>query len=216
MQKGRILPYLQRKQALLTVFTFLLVTFLLLQLLFQATLDKKNHTQNFTKQAYAKSKPTATTTPSVSPVKPSETKSKTKTLKPTIKPEAIQNEPTIQPHTSPTDFILLKVNEYRQTLGLSSVSPNSETCEFAKIRAEEIASLNTFNHDGFSKRVSEKTLPYTSYTEITENIAYNTDYADVVNKWIASPGHAENMQKNTSYVCIGKFGDYYTYEGLQP
>lgn len=207
---------MQKSRILLTIFSFLFLIFLLLQLLFQATLKNNTHTQNLTKIAYAKSHPKPSITPSNLPVKTPTTSSPNSTQKPTIKIEKIQNSPSIQPDMPPTDYILSKVNEYRQTLNLSQVSPSLETCEFAKIRAEEISSAEKFNHEGFSKRVSEHTLPYPNYSEVTENIAYNTNYKDVVNRWIASPGHAENMRKNTSYVCIGKYGDYYTYEGLQP
>lgn len=115
---------------------------------------------------------------------------------------------------SPLDYILEEINTYRQQKGLPRVSSNTETCSFAKVRAEEIS--HSFTHDGFNKRVSDKNLPYPSYREVTENIAYNTDYTDVVNRWIASPGHEENMRKDTPFICIARFGDYYVFEGWRP
>lgn len=123
-------------------------------------------------------------------------------------------KPTIAMATSSTDYILQEINAYRQQKGLPQVSSNTETCNFAKVRAEEIS--NNFTHDGFNKRVSDKNLPYPSYHEVTENIAYNTDYTDVVIRWIASPGHEENIRKDTPFICIGKYGDYYAFEGWRP
>lgn len=157
--------------------------------------------------------PTYTPTPS-----PKLGTSPTPTLAPTSKPTPtpVKLESKSITNTSPADFILNKVNEYRAGFGLSKVGGNVDTCSFAQTRAKEIASLDTFNHEGFRNRINSNTLPYPSYHEVTENIAYNTDYKDVVNRWIASSGHAENMRKNTTYVCIGKYGDYYTFEGWTP
>ncbi len=118
------------------------------------------------------------------------------------------------PSFSPLNYILDEINSYRQTKGLSRVSSNTETCSFAKVRAEEIS--NSFTHDGFNKRVTDKNLPYPSYQEVTENIAYNTDYTDVVKRWIASPGHEENMRKDTPFICVARSGDYYAFEGWRP
>jgi len=44
----------------------------------------------------------------------------------------------------------------------------------------------------------------------------NSDYRKVVPNWIASSGHAENMQKDTPYICIKSNGNYYAYEGWKP
>ena len=145
--------------------------------------------------------PTPTLTPTLT-ITPTPTKS----LKPTI----IQ-APTIVPTTtnnSIRDNLLAKVNEYRKSLGLSEVRSNSNTCEFAKKRAQEI--MGSFNHDGF------KNLPYSTYSKVTENIAMNSNYAEVVNQWIASPGHAENMRADTPFVCIENSGNYYALDGWKP
>lgn len=205
---------MQKSRILLLMFLFPMVVFLLINLLIKSY-AQNNQLKNLpTKIAFAAS-PTKTPAyfPSKTPIP--QIPSPTITIKSAVF-QKTKKETIMQENSSPTDFILQKVNEYRLSLGLQSVTSNSETCEFAKIRAEEISSAEKFNHDGFSKRVSEHTLPYPNYSEVTENIAYNTDYKDVVSRWIASPGHAENMRKNTSYVCIASFGDYYTYEGWQP
>jgi len=111
-------------------------------------------------------------------------------------------------------YILDAINTYRVSQGLSKVNADKYTCDFATIRAKEI--VNNFNHDGFSNRASNKTLPYPSFSNATENIAMNSDYTKVVTSWINSAGHAENMRANTPYVCVAYSGNYYAYEGWRP
>lgn len=112
------------------------------------------------------------------------------------------------------DYLIQKINEYRASQGLTGVKTDSYTCGFAAIRAEEIS--HSFNHDGFSSRISSQTLPYPTYHKITENIAMTSDYKQVVTMWINSSGHAENMRQDTPNVCIARFGSYYAYEGWRP
>ena len=44
----------------------------------------------------------------------------------------------------------------------------------------------------------------------------NSDPDNVVKSWIDSPGHNENIQKDTPYVCIARNGNFYAYEGWKP
>lgn len=111
-------------------------------------------------------------------------------------------------------LIMQKINEYRVQNGLYKVKTNQETCSFAQKRAQEIAS--SFSHDGFRSRFDNKTLPYASYSEVTENIAMTSDYKEVVNMWINSSGHAENMRRDTPFVCVAQNGNYFAYEGWKP
>lgn len=164
--------------------------------------------------SYTPKTPPPTKTPIPSPIyTPTPTKKVKLTPTATISPTSkLTTPPAIS--TATTDYILQKVNEYRVSLGISRAESNAETCSFAKLRAEEIS--RSFTHDGFKKRVDSKTLPYSDYHEVTENIAYNSDYKDVVTRWITSSGHAENMRADTPFICIGKLGDYYSYEGWKP
>jgi uncharacterized protein YkwD len=152
-------------------------------------------------------KPTSLSTdrPTPTPTKsePTMTKSEpTPTSLPVSSGDTIQN------------YIMQKINDYRSSQGLDSVSIDSNTCSFARTRAGEI--VQNFNHDGFSGRISSHTLPYSSYREVTENIAMTSDYTQVVTLWINSSGHAENMRKDTPFVCVEKSGNYYAYEGWKP
>lgn len=137
---------------------------------------------------------------------------------PTISPSPYPTT-TPQPSQHPQEdykkeYIMNAINEYRRSRGLYEVQTDPYTCSFAKTRAQEI-SVN-FSHDGFSQRVANKSLPYPSYLLITENIAMTSDYKRVAGLWINSPGHAENMRKDTPFVCVESYGNYYAYEGWKP
>ncbi|MBI2020620.1 CAP domain-containing protein [Candidatus Daviesbacteria bacterium] len=128
----------------------------------------------------------------------------------------LQFSPTPKPKVSINivDYLMGQINEYRLSKGLTEVQKDAYTCDFASLRAKEIS--QNFNHDGFRNRIDSQTLPYPSYTQVTENIAKNSDYQDVVPKWISSPGHAANLEKDTPYVCVGVFDHYYAYLGWKP
>ncbi len=138
---------------------------------------------------------------------------KSATTKPTPTPT---EKPKFQTDVLLSDeqrYILDEINGYRAKNGLYAVKPDKYTCDFAKVRAAEIAT--SFNHDGFRNRINDKTLPYPNYKLVTENLALTSDYKKVVTLWANSSGHAENMRKDTPYVCVEKYGKYYAYEGLR-
>lgn len=112
------------------------------------------------------------------------------------------------------NFFLSKINNFRKSKGLSAVRSDSNSCDFAEIRVKEV--IKNFNHEGFYKRVNDNNLPYPSYKEVTENLAQTEDYTKVIDLWINSPAHSENMQKDTPFVCVANSGNYYVYEGWKP
>ncbi len=113
-----------------------------------------------------------------------------------------------------TAYIIKEINAYRASLNLKPVQTNDETCDFAKIRAAEIAT--DFSHDGFNRRAKLGNLPYKHWHVITENIAMTSDYKDVEKMWEHSPGHAKNMRDNTDFVCVERHGKFYAYLGMTP
>lgn len=135
--------------------------------------------------------------------------------KKTANPSTILSPTQIPPETNTEQSLIIsQINAYRKSLGLPAVKENNATCDFAKIRADEIVA--SFNHDGFSQRIDAKNLPYTSWSTVVENIAMNTNANDVVSLWIKSPPHAENMRENTTYVCVRNTGSHFAYEGMTP
>lgn len=168
--------------------------------------------------------PTPVITNPVLPLSPTVTltPSPTQVLTPTL---TLTPSPTSTPSPTPQailgtqddavkNYIMEGINAYRKTFGLAEVKTDSYTCDFAKVRAREIST--SFNHTGFRDRINSSTLPYPSYSQITENIAMNSNYRNVVPSWIASSGHAENIRKDTPFVCVEKYGNYYAYEGWKP
>ncbi len=206
MQKGRILLLF------LFVSTFL---FLLLFLTAKTYVFSEKRTQHIQSNLETPVPLTPTKTPVPTPTKtPSPTPTPTPSPIPTPTKKPLPTRAPIQTNFSGgMSDLLSQVNDYRKSQGLSPVVSNSDTCSFARLRAQEISA--DFSHAGFTNRVNNHTLPY-SYHEVTENIAMNSNSNDVVSEWIKSPGHAENMRKNTPYVCIEKYGEYYVYEGLRP
>jgi uncharacterized protein YkwD len=124
--------------------------------------------------------------------------------------------PTTTPPTTNTDasYLIGEVNRYRASQGLAFVQSSNDTCSFAETRAQEISS--SFSHDGFNNRVNSKTLPYPSWSNVTENIAQTSNLQNVVPMWINSAGHAANMRQDTPFVCIKQNGSYFAYEGMKP
>ncbi|QQG44591.1 MAG: hypothetical protein HYW86_01620 [Candidatus Roizmanbacteria bacterium] len=161
--------------------------------------------------------PAPTSVPTVTPIIPINPPV-TPTLQPTIAPTAVPTAaPTSSPSVSiddPIGYIMNAINDYRRSKGLSSVSPDPNTCNLARIRSGEI--VDNFNHENFYNMGNNNTLPYPSYSQVTENLAMIDDYKKVVDLWINSPTHAENMQKDTPYVCVASNGYYYAYEGWRP
>lgn len=171
------------------------------------------------------STPTLASKPTIAPTSlPKPTLKLTQIPTPTTKPLLVATSiptPTVsvvsamvvETPAAPNSF-MKQINDYRASNGLSAVSTNSETCSFASIRAGEIAS--DFSHSGFTSRINNKSLPYPFYHEVAENIAMNSDPSQIVAMWINSPGHAENMRKDTPFVCVAQSGNYFAYEGWHP
>lgn len=192
---------------------FLICCIIVLDLLLVVDVYQKNKPQVLGESTIKNQK--ITPTPTKKPYKfkikvqiPKLSKTPTPTITPTV--SVLQNKET----STQTGDLLTQVNAFRSTKGLSPLVANSETCFFANMRVQEIQS--SFNHDGFTNRISSKTLPYPSYSEVAENIAMNPNPNDVVNGWINSPGHNANMSKNVPYGCVVGANNYYVFEAWRP
>lgn len=162
-------------------------------------------------------KPTNTPTPILNrTLTPSPTPILTETPTNTPIPEKETNESNVPSNTTGNVGLTLmnQINDFRSSKGLAPLSTDGYTCAFASLRAGEIVS--GFNHDGFRSRIDASSLPYPSYSSVAENIAMNSDSNAVVQGWIDSPGHNENMSKNVAYGCVGVSGNYYVFEAWQP
>ncbi len=159
-------------------------------------------------------RPTVTAAPSPLAPTPTEEAKPVVYVPPTATPTQTPVIMNVVSSGSGEQGMLDAVNRYRSSQGLAAVSEDGNTCAFANTRAGEVS--GSFSHDGFQNRVNNHTLPYPSYHLVVENIAMNSNQDDVVNSWINSPTHAENLRANTQFACIGRSGDYYAYEAWQP
>lgn len=180
-------------------------------ILFSQKANAVRYVYSSSEEVLAKSKfviptsvPTFIPTPTLTPVP---TPTPTLAPKPTV-------APMMQNNSGGSNSLLDQINAYRASKGLSAASSDSQTCAFAQTRAGEISS--NFTHDGFTNRISSHALPYPSFSTVTENIAETSNAGDVVNMWINSPVHAENMQKDTPFICVAQNGNYFAYEGWKP
>ncbi len=107
--------------------------------------------------------------------------------------------------------LVAEINQFRASRGLPPVQTDPQSCSFANLRASEIST--DFSHNGFYNRANNRTLPYSRYRLVTENLAWAPGGLNPVQMWINSPSHAGNMLKNTPFVCVSQHGDHYAYEG---
>lgn len=166
----------------------------------------------------AAANPTPTTTPIPSPtpsLSPTPSVTPTPTKTPNSPTPTKSEETTSSNPSSDTALDLMKqINDFRAGKGLPAFTTDGYTCAFAVTRAAEI--VGNFSHEGFRNRIDNKTLPYPSFTGISENIAMNSDPNAVVQGWIDSPGHNENLSKPHAHACVAKNGNYYAFLSWNP
>ena len=110
-----------------------------------------------------------------------------------------------------------QVNQYRQSRGLPPLTLDSRITQQARLHSQSMAAKTaSFNHDGFGQRF-QALARETSIRGAAENLAYNQGYSEpatvVVEGWIKSPGHHQNMIDNYDLTGIGvaknSQGEYY-------
>lgn len=167
--------------------------------------------------------PTPSPTPTPSPsLAPSPTHAQAPTTSPKGSPSsAIKAEPeekkaevNVNASGDVPLSIMQQINDFRASNGLPPFSTEGYTCGFANLRAGEVA--NDFSHSGFRGRIDGNSLPYPGFSGISENIAMNSDPGNVVQSWIDSPGHNENLRKSHAHACVGRNGSYYVFESWNP
>lgn len=102
--------------------------------------------------------------------------------------------------TDKKQTLIQQLNEFRAKHGKEPVHRTKATCNFALTRAKEIT--KNFNHDGFTKRVENDTLPYKKWSYATENLQRNSDPSTVIDLWIKSKPHRKNLLADTPQLCI--------------
>lgn len=94
-------------------------------------------------------------------------------------------------------------NAYRHKLSLDSLTPSQKLTNAAQAKADDMCTNNYWSHN-----LPDGTAWYTfidksgyDYTHAGENLAREYTASDVVDAWIASPLHEENLRGD--YVSVG-------------
>ncbi len=89
--------------------------------------------------------------------------------------------------------IMELINAYRINEGLNTLTNNTTVKAVASTHTEYMIEVNNVSHDNFFLR--KQSLQANANADVvSENVAYGFSSAEsVVNAWIASPGHRDNI-----------------------
>lgn len=106
------------------------------------------------------------------------------------------NPPEVQPKTLDQNKIENLVNEWRGTHDYPQFIEDPRLCTYAAERAEEIKI--DWSHDKFLEDSCN-----VGFNTCGENLAkgYTTE-EQVLEAWLDSPKHRENLEKDFKYMCI--------------
>lgn len=101
--------------------------------------------------------------------------------------------------------VLDYVNQYRKTKGLAPLKMMPLITAEALKHSKNISDGKVpFGHDGFEGRADRLMSQIELSNAIAENVAYGKFSAqEVVNRWIASPGHKRNIEGKFTLTGVG-------------
>jgi uncharacterized protein YkwD len=103
--------------------------------------------------------------------------------------------------------ILDLVNEHRESLGLSSLKPIAEISVEAESHNYYMLEIGKVSHDNFGIRY-ENLVKTVGAKAVSENVGYGYRTAEaVVNAWLNSDGHRENIEGNHSHFGVSVVDD---------
>jgi uncharacterized protein YkwD len=105
--------------------------------------------------------------------------------------------PTLVPISG--DKLFTIVNEWRQEKDYQPYIKSGKACEIATERVKQVSV--TFSHDGFYQKINnDPELVKSRWAEnISEGYSFNEQ---ILNAWIASPTHYENLIDSYTHSCI--------------
>lgn len=107
---------------------------------------------------------------------------------------------------SPSDSVEAEVhrlvNEHRTGMGLPALEWSDIIANECRQHSVEMANAHTINHDGFNERIN-KIGETISWSWAGENVAYDYGAQFVVESWLSSPGHKENIESNSNLTGVG-------------
>jgi uncharacterized protein YkwD len=94
------------------------------------------------------------------------------------------------------------INTYRVSIGLSALEKINHISSKSEEHDYYMITNNVVNHNDFVAR-SENIMKVLGAKSVSENIAYNFNTPQsVLNAWLASPGHKENIEGNFTHFGI--------------
>lgn len=104
-----------------------------------------------------------------------------------------------------SDSIILLVNQYRATLGKPKLVYHKALEAQALVHSKNMANNKVpFGHQGFEQRADKLYKQVANARTMGENVAYGPVTAKrVVDNWINSPKHRENIEGDFKYIGVG-------------
>jgi uncharacterized protein YkwD len=101
--------------------------------------------------------------------------------------------------------VLGYVNDYRRKKGLPSLAMNSIISAQAQKHSDNMAAHRTsFGHNGFQRRMKNISSQVRGVNATAENVAFGSLTAkEVVENWLHSPGHRQNIEGPYNLTGIG-------------
>jgi uncharacterized protein YkwD len=108
-------------------------------------------------------------------------------------------------NVSMADEILKYINEYRRKKGLPPMVMNAVMNAEAQKHSENMAAHRTsFGHNGFQSRVKRISPALNGVSGAAENVALGSTTArEVVDNWLKSPMHKQNIEGPYNVTGIG-------------
>lgn len=107
-----------------------------------------------------------------------------------------------------SDTLLALTTQYRVNKDIGPLKKSELLCKFANLRVDELIKTQVFSHEGFyplSKTYS------TIYPFLGENLAKNFSLNDdILQSWLNSPGHKENIERPLYTDACVAIKDIYT------
>lgn len=99
------------------------------------------------------------------------------------------------------------INEHRLSIGLNALKINNHISYKCLEHDKYMIQNNVMNHDNFSAR-AENIMKLLKGNKVGENVAAKyTTAADVVQGWLDSPGHKENIEGDYTHFGIAVKSD---------
>ncbi len=107
------------------------------------------------------------------------------------------------------------INEYRLSIGLKALQTSNHISNKCEEHNQYMIANNVVNHNDFTAR-SNNIISVLGAKKVGENVAYNYKTSEaVLQAWLASPGHKENIEGDYTHFGISVTTDangkkYYT------